>query len=97
MKQTQAASKGDSKGDLRTRADLAVAQIKKQFGDGSIMRLGEALLIDVFAAWHATRRLDVFLAVENLLDKTYDVGRAGLATIGQPRFVHGGLRIQGGG
>jgi recombination protein RecA len=41
MKQTQAASKSDTKGDLRARADLAVAQIKKQFGDGAIMRLGE--------------------------------------------------------
>jgi recombination protein RecA len=41
MKQSQAASKSDSKTDLRAKADLAVAQIKKQFGDGSIMRLGE--------------------------------------------------------
>ena len=31
MKQTQAASKGDSKGDLRTRADLAVAQYEMAF------------------------------------------------------------------
>jgi outer membrane receptor protein involved in Fe transport len=59
--------------------------------------LGEALLVDLFAAWHATRRFDVFLAVENLLDKTYYVGRAGLDTVGQPRFVHGGLRLQTGG
>jgi recombination protein RecA len=41
MKQSQAASKSDSKGDVRAKADLAVAQIKKQFGEGSIMRLGE--------------------------------------------------------
>jgi recombination protein RecA len=41
MKQSQAASKSDAKNDLKAKADLAVAQIKKQFGDGSIMRLGE--------------------------------------------------------
>src|SRR5262245_35278496 len=40
MKQSQAAPKNDPK-DLRAKADLAIAQIKKQFGDGSIMRLGE--------------------------------------------------------
>ncbi len=42
MKQSQAAPKTDPKNDLRNKADLAVAQIKKQFGDGSIMRLGES-------------------------------------------------------
>src|SRR5262245_51583456 len=41
MKQSQTAPKSDSKTELRAKADLAVAQIKKQFGDGSIMRLGE--------------------------------------------------------
>jgi recombination protein RecA len=35
------AAKGDAKQTVRAKADLAVAQIKKQFGDGSIMRLGE--------------------------------------------------------
>ncbi len=65
--------------------------------DVNTQPLGKALLVDLFAAWHATRRIDVFLAVENVLDKTYYVGRAGLDTVGQPRFVHGGLRIQAGG
>ena len=44
MKQVQpAAKKGDAKGEVkegpRGRADLAVAQIRKQFGEGAIMRL----------------------------------------------------------
>ncbi len=34
-------SKADAKEGPRGRADLAVAQIRKQFGDGAIMRLGE--------------------------------------------------------
>src|SRR5262245_13405324 len=41
MKQSQGTSKGDLKQDIKARAELAVTQIKKQFGEGSIMRLGE--------------------------------------------------------
>ena len=79
-------------------ASAQLRYLGDQYEDDQNQRpLGDALLVDLFAAWHATRRLDVFLAVENLLDKTYYVGRAGLDTIGQPRFVHGGIRIQGGG
>ena len=59
--------------------------------------LGDVWLADVFAAWHLGRRLDLYLAVENVFDATYLVGRAGLDTIGQPRFVHGGVRMRVGG
>ena len=42
MKQAQAsAKKGDPKDTQNSKAELAVAQIRKQFGDGSIMKLGE--------------------------------------------------------
>jgi len=51
-------------------------------------------VVDLFATWHASRALDLFLGVNNALDKTYLVGRAGVDTIGQPRFIHGGLRFQ---
>jgi iron complex outermembrane receptor protein len=79
-------------------ASAALRYLGDQYEDDQNTRpLGDALLVDLFAAWHATRNLDLFLAVENLLDKTYVVGRSGLDTIGQPRFVHGGIRIQGGG
>lgn len=38
--------------------DLAIAQITKQFGDGSIMKLGETQKIDVelFAVWFPVAR-----------------------------------------
>ena len=64
--------------------------------DLNALPLHEAALVDVFAAWHASRTVDVFLGVNNLLDKTYLVGRSGVDTIGQPIFVHGGLRFQAG-
>jgi len=79
-------------------ASAQVRYLGNQYeNDVNTQPLGDAWLVDLFAAWHATRRIDLFLAVENLLDKTYYVGRAGLDTVGQPLFVHGGLRIQGGG
>jgi len=64
--------------------------------DLNSLPLHEAVLLDAFATWHASRTVDLFLAVNNVLDKTYLVGRAGVDTIGQPFFVHGGLRVQPG-
>ena len=76
-----------------------VRYLGRQYEDDvNTLPMGEAWLVDVFAAWHASPRFDVFVAVENLLDRTYLVGRAGgLDTIGQPRFIHGGVRFRTGG
>jgi recombination protein RecA len=64
MKQTQAAPKGEAKGDTRSKADLAVAQIKKQFGEGSIMRLGETQhLAPVHVIPTGSLSLDIALGV----------------------------------
>ncbi|UCE03713.1 MAG: recombinase RecA [Candidatus Latescibacterota bacterium] len=41
IKSQASAKKGDPKDSVKSKADLAVAQIRKQFGDGSIMRLGD--------------------------------------------------------
>ncbi len=54
MKQVQpAAKKSDAKGEVkegpRGRADLAVAQIRKQFGEGAIMRLGDNKQLETVA------------------------------------------------
>ncbi len=38
--------------------------------------------------------VELVFAVENLLDKQYLVGRAGVDTVGQPRFVHAGIRVR---
>jgi len=55
--------------------------------------MGQALIVDLFAAWHVIRILDVYAGVENLFNTQYLVGRAGVDTVGQPRFIHGGVRI----
>jgi outer membrane receptor protein involved in Fe transport len=66
--------------------------------DLNTLALGEAILVDLFAAWHVTRVVDVFAGVSNLFDTTYLIGsqRPGVDTIGQPLFIHGGLRFQPG-
>jgi outer membrane receptor protein involved in Fe transport len=78
-------------------ASVQVRALGQQYEDDkNTLPLHEAALIDLFAAWHASRTIDLFLGVSNLLDKTYLVGRAGIDTIGQPLFIHGGLRFQPG-
>jgi outer membrane receptor protein involved in Fe transport len=79
----------------RWTATVSVRYIGEQYeNDINTLPLGDVWLTDLFASWHATRRLDVFLAVENLFDETYLVGRSGVDTVGQPRFVHGGVRMR---
>jgi outer membrane receptor protein involved in Fe transport len=51
-------------------------------------------LLDVSASRSLGRGVTLFLSVENLLDEAYLVGRAGVDTVGQPRFVHGGIRLR---
>jgi iron complex outermembrane recepter protein len=59
--------------------------------------MGQALLVNIFAAWHINRNFNVYVGVENLFNTQYLVGRAGVDTVGQPRFIHGGLRVRLGG
>jgi len=84
--------------DPRTfSAGATVRALGQQYEDDlNTLPLGEVVLVDLYGAWHASRTVDVFLSVNNLLDETYLVGRAGVDTIGQPLFVHGGLRFQPG-
>lgn len=94
------------------RATLSVAYDDRRLATGSVqlrylgaqyedalntLPMAEVLLVDLYGAWHATRNADVFLAVQNLFDETYVVGKAGVDTVGQPRFIHGGVRFRTGG
>jgi outer membrane receptor protein involved in Fe transport len=46
-------------------------------------------------ATHALRPgVDVFVAVENLLNQRYDVGRTPVLTVGPPILARAGLRLQ---
>ena len=63
--------------------------------DLNTLPLGSYIVVDLFASRLVTRWLEVFAAVENLLDTTYTVGRTseGVISIGAPRIVRGGLRL----
>jgi outer membrane receptor protein involved in Fe transport len=92
-----AASFGYSDPHLVT-AEVQLRYLGRQYEDDqNLSPMGEAWLFDVFAAWHMSPQFDLFVAVENVLDRSYLVGRAGVDTIGQPRFIHGGLRFRTGG
>jgi iron complex outermembrane recepter protein len=59
--------------------------------------MAQVFLVNIFAAWHINPTLDVFFGIENLFNTEYLVGRAGVDTVGQPRFIHGGVRLRLGG
>jgi len=79
----------------RFTADVELRYSGKQYeNDINTLPLAAVVLTDVYAGWHVTQRFDLYLAVENLFNETYLVGRSGVDTIGQPRFVHGGFRLR---
>jgi iron complex outermembrane receptor protein len=73
---------------------LQARRFGAQFDDDlNQLELGSYGVID-FAATQAVRRgLQVFVAVENLLDADYDVGRTPIRTIGWPRSARVGVRV----
>ncbi len=79
----------------RGTAEVTVRYLGKQYeNDINTLPMSDVAITDCYAAWHATPQLDLYLGVKNLFDQTYLVGRAGVDTIGQPRFVHGGVRLR---
>lgn len=71
--------------------------VSSQFEDDeNVLRLGEFFLLDLVLSRSVTKWGQIFLALENLFDRTYTVGRStdGVETIGTPRLIHGGLRIR---
>jgi len=79
------------------RLVTAVAQVRyvgpQYEDDRNTLWMTGAAVVDLSASRALGANVDAVLAVENLLDKKYLVGRAGVDTVGQPRFIHGGLRV----
>lgn len=68
--------------------------IGRQFDDDrNAFELDRSTMTDVRAGWAVTRALEIFGAVENLLDEEQDVGRTPLRTIGLPRTSRVGVRV----
>jgi outer membrane receptor protein involved in Fe transport len=79
-------------------AGLTVRYVGGQFEDDlNILPLGSYPLVDVYLGRAITRWAEVFVAIENVLDRTYAVGRSseGVVSIGGPRLFRGGARVTG--
>jgi len=50
-------------------------------------------VFDVFASRTLVRKISAFVAVENIFDSTYDVGRTPTLTTGLPRAARAGVLI----
>lgn len=67
----------------------------RQFDDDqNRLPLGSFAVIDLTVAKPFARYLEAFLAVQNVLDERYSVGRTPLETLGMPRMIRGGLRLR---
>jgi outer membrane receptor protein involved in Fe transport len=77
-------------------AALTLRYVGPQFEDDlNTLPLGGFATVDATVSRALARWAEVFLAAENLLDRTYAVGRTseGVITTGAPRVVRGGLRV----
>ena len=61
--------------------------------DQNVFTLRRATVVDVFGSRALTRWLSAYVAVENLFDSTYDVGRTPVLTTGLPRSARVGVRM----
>jgi outer membrane receptor protein involved in Fe transport len=61
--------------------------------DQNTFTLRRATVVDIYAGRSIVRQLQAFVAVENLLDNEYDVGRTPILTTGLPRAVRAGVQI----
>jgi outer membrane receptor protein involved in Fe transport len=61
--------------------------------DQNVFTLRRATVLDVFGGRTLARRLTAFVAVENVFDATYDVGRTPTLTTGLPRAARMGVQI----
>jgi outer membrane receptor protein involved in Fe transport len=67
----------------------------RQFDDDqNRLPLGSFAVVDATLARPLGRRLEVFVAVQNLLNETFVVGRTPIETLGMPRLVRGGIRVR---
>ncbi len=78
---------------LLTVAGLVRGTSRQFDDDQNLLELGAFAVVDVTVSRAVTRWARAFLAIENLFDQEYDVGRTPTRTIGWPRTVRVGARI----
>lgn len=74
---------------------LNVRIIGAQFDDDrNNFNLASGSLMDARAGWRWTRRLELFGAIENVLDEEIDTGRTPIRTVGAPRMARAGVTVR---
>lgn len=69
--------------------------VGNQFEDDlNQLKLGGYVVLDLMLRKPVSDHLDLFLAVHNILDRVYPVGRTPVETLGTPRLVHGGVQVR---
>ncbi|MBA2340551.1 MAG: TonB-dependent receptor, partial [Pyrinomonadaceae bacterium] len=56
--------------------------------------LGSYFTLDAFASRQLTRRVEAFVAIENVLNQRYATGRIPVTTVAPPTFARIGLRLR---
>ena len=75
-------------------ATLQTRFVSPQFEDDlNQLPMAGFFIVDLYASRRLIGELEIFAAVENLLNREYLVGRAGVDTVGQPLTVRAGLRL----
>ena len=64
--------------------------------DQNLLRMPGFVIVDLRVSRRLFRELEAYVAVENLFNREYLVGRAGIDTIGQPLTFRVGLRVHAG-
>ncbi len=62
--------------------------------DRNQLNLGRYTVLDLFLLRSISERLDLYFAIENVLDRHYPVGRTPIEKLGTPRLLHGGLHFK---
>ena len=66
----------------------------RQFEDDqNAFILRRATVMDIYAGREIVRQVQLFVAVENLFDNDYDVGRTPILTTGLPRAIRAGVQV----
>jgi hypothetical protein len=62
--------------------------------DLNLFPLGRATIVDLLVGQNVGRGLELYAAAESLLDDRYDIARTPVLSLGLPRTLRAGIRIQ---
>ena len=62
--------------------------------DQNLFPLGPYFTLDTYVSRRVHKRLELFCAIENLLNQRYEVGKTPITTLGPPILVRAGFKVQ---